>query len=158
MRTLLAYSLCFLTLAATAQDKRTLDSTDKVILTNIIRPAEQAAGGREPDWTALTEKIKDAYSPVQADRAVTKAQIYYYWNKDWPKFSKALVHFTDAYEDKEDGQLMNRNAKMILDHSADPADWKAAQAWIKHALDKEPTNATYQTTYDGLTAKWKSQP
>jgi hypothetical protein len=51
---------------------------------------------------------------------------------------------------------MNKNAKMVLQYSKDPEEWKAAAAWVKHAVDKEPGNADYKETYDGLTMKIKT--
>jgi len=39
---------------------------------------------------------------------------------------------------------MNKNARMVLDHSENPADWKAAQAWVKYASDKNPSNEEFK--------------
>lgn len=138
---------------ANAQDKKSLDSVDKVIINQIIIPAEQKAGNEAPQWTALGMQIKASYSDLQADRALTRAKIYYYYGKDWPQFSAALVHYTETYEDKEDLPLMNKNANFILQRSTNPDEWKTALAWVKHAVDKEPSNTAYQQTYQGLLAK-----
>src|SRR5258708_6561128 len=136
-----------------AQNKKSLDSVDKIIINQIITPAEQHDPGQEPQWTALTQQIKASYSDVQADRAITKGQIYFYYGKNWPKFCAALVHYTEAYEDKNDLALMNKNANFILDRSTDPKELATALGWIKHAVDKEPSNEKYKTIYDALAAK-----
>jgi hypothetical protein len=48
---------------------------------------------------------------------------------------------------------MNKNANFVLTYSSNPREWQAAQSWLKTAVDKEPGNSTYKTTYDSLTAK-----
>lgn len=153
MKKLLALSLLFTAGAIHAQDKKSLDSVDNVIIGTIIQPAEDAAGSAGPDWAGVQTKIRASYTDVQTDRAVTKAKIYFYWNRDWVKFSSALVHYTDAYENKDDLALMNKNAKMILDYSQDTSDYKAALHWIQHAVDKAPDNSEYKATCDALKAK-----
>jgi hypothetical protein len=157
MYKLLAFGLIFSTLSTQAQDKKALDSVDKVIINGIIKPAEQAANGQEPNWTAISQLVRASYTDVQTDRAITKSKIYYYYGKDWAQFSTAIVHYTDAYENKDDGELMNKNAKMILDHSQDPKECKAALAWIQRALDKAPDNSSYKATRDALNAKLVGQ-
>lgn len=52
---------------------------------------------------------------------------------------------------------MNLNAKMVLDHSDNPADLKAALSWAKYASDKNPSNEEYKGTYDALSAKLNSK-
>ncbi len=148
--------LCCLLLAATitnAQDKKTLDSVDNVIIKTLIQPALKQAGGSEPAWPAVSQQIRMTYTESQTDRALTKAQIYYYYSRNWTKFSTAIVHYTDTYEDKDDLNLMNKNAGFILQHSENPGEWQTAQGWIKHAVDAKPDNAAYKATYDALTAK-----
>jgi hypothetical protein len=153
MHKLLAFGLMTLTFTAKAQDKKALDSVDKVNMKTIINPAEESAGSGAPNWAVISQQVRASYTEIQTDRAVTKAKIYYYYAKDWAQFSTAIVHYTDAYEDKDDGALMNKNAKMILDHSPDPKEWKAALAWIQHVLDKAPDNQAYKATRDALNAK-----
>jgi hypothetical protein len=157
MYKLLTISLLFMTIAGRAQDKKALDSVDKVIMQTIINPAEEKTGGQAPDWTAIAQQAKASYSDVQTDRAVTKAKIYYYYGKDWAQFSTAIVHYTDTYENKDDGALMNKNADFILKRSQNPAEWKAALGWIQHVLDKAPDNQTYKATRDALNAKLVGQ-
>jgi hypothetical protein len=153
MHKLLALGLMMLSLSTHAQDKRALDSVDKVIMKTIINPAEESAGSEVPNWVAISQQVRTSFSDIQTDRAVTKAKIYYYYAKDWAQFSTAIVHYTDTYENKDDGVLMDKNAKMILDHSQDPKEWKAALGWIQHVLDKAPDNQTYKATRDALNAK-----
>ena len=141
-------------LRAQSPDAATVRYNDSLILANIIKPLVSSAAA--PDWDALATDVKAKYGESYIDRTVTKTKIYYYYGKDWPVFSKALVHYTVAYEDKEDLRLMNKNAKMVLQYSQDPEEWKAAVAWVKHAVDKEPDNAAYKETYDALTMKIKS--
>jgi hypothetical protein len=157
MYKLLILGLLTLTLSTHAQDKKALDSVDKIIMQTIINPAEEGAASEGPNWVAIGQQVRASYTEAQTDRAVTKAKIYYYYGKDWAQFSTAIVHYTDTYESKDDLPLMNKNAKMILDHSLNPADWKAAQSWAKHAADKNPSNAAYRATYDALTAKINGQ-
>jgi len=148
-------SILFLPIFLHAQDKKALDSIDKVVIAQIITPAEQQAArqNQPPAWDEMTKEITAKYSATEADRAVTKARIYFYYGKDWALFSAALVHYTTAYEDKEDLRLMNKNATYVLQHSTNPEEWKTARGWVKHAVDKEPSNATYKATYDALTEK-----
>jgi len=153
MNKLLALGLMTLTLSTHAQDKKTLDSVDKAIMQTIINPAEERAGSEGPNWVAISQQVRASYTEVQTDRAVTKSKIYYYYGKNWVQFSTAIVHYTDVYENKDDGALMNKNAKMILDHSQDPIQWKAALGWVQHVLDKAPDNQTYKATRDALNAK-----
>jgi hypothetical protein len=153
----LAIAILLAVTTANAQDKHSLDSVDDIIFRTIINPAEEAVNGQEPAWTAIQQQIRAGYTDVQTDRALTKARIYYYFGKDWLKFSAAIVHYTEAFENKEDLPLMNKNAKMILQHSQDPKEWKTALAWVQHAVDKEPGNLTYKTTADGLKAKINGQ-
>lgn len=142
--------------------KYAADSTgrrnDSVILENIIKPLViQANASQEmPDWQVLGQDISVKYGDSYVDRNVTKAKIYYYFGKDWPLFSRALVHYTEAYENKEDLKLMNKNAKMVLQYSQDQDELKTALVWVKHAVDKEPGNTTYKSTYDGLVVKIKA--
>lgn len=153
-------SLSILLLSATfaqAQDKHTLDSVDKLIIAQFITPAEEKSPDQEPAWGALRIRILASYSDTQADRAITKGQIYFYYGRDWAKFSTAIVHYTDAYENKDDARLMNKNADFILQHSQNPKEWKAAQGWVKHILDKDPSNTACKTTYDALTSKINGQ-
>jgi hypothetical protein len=157
MYKLLAFGLIFSTLSSRAQDKKALDSVDKVIISTIIKPAESAAGSVGPNWVAIGQQVRVSYSDEQTDRAITKAKIYYYYGKDWAQFSSAIVHYTDTYENKDDGELMNKNAKMILDHSQDPKEWKVALGWIQRALDKAPDNSSYKATRDALNAKLVGQ-
>ena len=140
--------------AQSPEAARTVKHNDSLILANMIMPLVNS--GATPDWDALAGDVKAKYGDSYIDRTVTKAKIYYYFGKDWPVFSKSLVHYTEAYEDRGNLRLMNKNAKMVLQYSQDPEEWKAAVAWVKHAVDKEPGNADYKETYDGLTMKIKT--
>jgi hypothetical protein len=128
----------------------TKDSTAKA---DIIDPAEQAANGEAPDWNALTQTITQKYDAVTADRTITKAKIYFYYGKDWPAFCAAIVHYTNKYELANDYQLLNTNAAMILKNSDDKAQLTEALRWAKAALDSDPNNDRYKSTYNSLTAK-----
>jgi len=146
-----------LTVSSVHAQKADPNTTDSIILAQIINPAEEQATsqGKAPNWDLITAAVKVKYDETATDRAVTKAEIYYYYGKDWGKFSTAIVHFTEAYEDKSDYKLMNKNAKFILRYSTNPEEWKTAQTWVKTAMDKEPANAAYKETYDNLAAKLK---
>jgi len=142
-----------------AQADHKLDSqtvaNDKVIMHEILSPALKTAHeqNQTPDWNILHTTIATRFDNTYADRNITKAKIYYFYGHDWPQFSTALVQYTQQYEWRDSLPLMDKNAKMILDHSQNPADWKAAQSWAKYASDKNPSNDTYRATYDALTAK-----
>jgi hypothetical protein len=147
---------CFVAFSvATAQADHKLDDqtlqTDKTIMADIIRPALGA--GQEPDWKILRTTIVAKYGDTYADRNVTKARIFYFYGKDWAQFSTALVQYTQNYEFRDSLSLMNKNAKMVLEHSDNPADWKAAQGWVKYAADKNPSNEEYKATLEALGAK-----
>lgn len=147
--------LIFIAVRGTGQDKAALNRVDSTIIAQVIKPAEQEAqmNKTEIDWEGLRKKISEKYSSTEADRSVTKAEIYYYYYRDWPKFSTAIVHYTEAYEDKDDSKLMNKNAQFILQHSDNKDEWKTALTWIQHALEKDPSNETYKTTQDALKKK-----
>lgn len=130
-----------------------IKTKDADIKTNIIDPAVRDAGGQAPDWTALTETITKKYDATTADRTVTKGKIFFSYYKDWPTFCAAIVHFTDNYELANDFPLLNKNAQMILKNSSDPAQLKAAQKWAKLAMDGDPNNAGYKSTYTQLSDK-----
>lgn len=138
-------------------EELTAARNDSIIITDIINPTSNDAlgKGQTPDWEAMRSQIALKYDGTYADRTITKARIYFYYGKDWPLFSTAIVHYTEAYEDKDDLRLMNKNAKYILRYSQEPAEWKKAQSWVKHAVDKEPSNSTYKETYDALEMKIK---
>lgn len=142
-------------LKAQSPDAMTVRQNDSLILANMIMPVVNS--GATPDWDVLAGDVKAKYGDSYVDRTVTKAKIYYYYGKDWSVFSKALVHYTEAFEDKDNFKLMNKNAKMVLQYSKDPEEWKAAAVWVKRAVDKEPGNAGYKETYDALTTKIMGQ-
>ncbi|HWB94249.1 MAG TPA: hypothetical protein VG605_20485 [Puia sp.] len=150
---------CLAITFANAQADHKLDSqtvaNDKAIMHEILNPALQNARSQnqEPDWKALAATISGQFNSSYADRNITKAKIYYFYGRDWSQFSTALVQYTQNYEYRDSLSLMNKNAKMILDHSQNPADWKAAQSWAKYASDKNPSNDAYRATYDALTDK-----
>jgi hypothetical protein len=149
--------------AATAQADHKLDDqtiqTDKTIRAQIIKPFIAAADqqNQAPDWKMLRTTIVAQYGDTYADRTITKARLIYYYGKDWPQFSSALVQYTNNYEYRDSVSLMNMNAKMVLDHSSNPADLKAALSWAKYASDKNPSNEEYKATFDSLTAKINGQ-
>jgi hypothetical protein len=149
--------------AATAQADHRLDAktvrNDSVILQSIIMPAIQTSGQQSqvPDWKALRATIVGRYDDSYGDRNVTKAKIYYFYATDWAQFSTAIVEYTQKYEFKDSLSLMNMNAKMILQHSESPAEWKAAQSWAKYASDRNPSNDDYKATYEALSTKLKGQ-
>jgi len=126
---------------------------DVDIKSNIIDPAEQAANGEAPDWEALTKTITQKYDAVTADRTITKAKIYFYYDKDWPLFCAGIVHYSDNWELANDYSLLNKNAKMILENSTDPAQLKEAQKWAKMAMDGDANNGDYKTTYQQISDK-----
>lgn len=155
---------CFLAITLVhAQADHKLDSQtvakDEIIRQEVLRPTLKTAReqNQDPDWNILHTTIASRFDASYADRNVTKAKIFYYYGRDWARFSTALVQYTQNYEWRDSLSLMNLNAKMILDNSNNPADWKAAQAWAKYASDKNPSNDTYRATYEALRAKVNGQ-
>ena len=152
---------CFFAFSvATAQIDHRLDNktlqNDSIILQTIVLPSIQGAT-QELNWKVLRTMIVTRYDDSYGDRNVTKAKIYYFYNNDWAQFSTAIVQYTQNYEYKDSLSLMNKNAKMILQHSDNPADLKAALSWAKYASDKNPSNEEYKATYDALSAKLNSK-
>ena len=155
---------CFLTVTLVhAQADHKLDAqvvaNDKIISHEIVQPAIQNARSqnREPDWNILRTTITTRFDATYADRNITKARIFFYYGRDWAQFSTALVQYTQTYEWRDSLSLMDKNANMILDHSQNPSELKAAQSWAKYAADKNPSNDTYRATYDALTARIAGQ-
>ena len=109
--------------------------------------------GEAPDWSTLSQTITKQYDEVTADRTLTKAKIYFYYNKDWSKFCAGIVHYTNSYELANDFALLNLNAEMLLRYSESQSDFKQAMRWTKAALDSDPENVKFKTTCDGLKAK-----
>jgi len=151
------------TLNASAQADHKLDAqtlvNDKTISREIIKPALDNARSQdgEPDWKVLRTAIATRFDTTYANRNVTKARIFFFYGRDWARFSTALVQYTNSYEWRDSLPLMNSNARMVLDHSTNPTDWKAAQSWAKYPSDKNPSNDQYKATYDALTAKISGQ-
>jgi hypothetical protein len=158
---LLGYS--FSVLVAHAQIDHRLSPevlhNDSIVMSQVIRPFLKSAAQSTglPDWKMLRTSIATRFDDTYADRNVTRARIYYYYNRDWSQFCKAIVQYTQAYEYRDSLSLMNMNAKMILDHSTDPDDWKAAHSWAKYASEKDPANSNYKTTCDALAARINGQ-
>src|SRR5947209_5726932 len=92
---------------------------DSIAIHSIILPAEKAAGAEAPDWAAITRTVTKQYDAVTADRTVTKAKIYFYYNKDWGQFCAGIVNYTNHYELADDYKLLNLNAGMIAQYSTD---------------------------------------
>ena len=132
----------------------TIRYNDSVILAEMILPL--ADKSETPDWDTFAADVKAKFGEGYVDRNVTKGKIYYYYSRDWNAFSKALVRYTEKYEDKNDAKLMNKNAKMVAQHSQDPEDCKVALAWLKRGMEKEPDNTDYKQTYNALMEKTKS--
>lgn len=126
---------------------------DAQIKTELIDPAEKAASPGDPDWEAIRKTVAAKYDAVTADRAVTKAKIYYYYGKDKAVFCTNIVHYTNNFELANDYPLLNLNAGMILASDTNPAELKEALRWAKVAADSDPNNAKYQATYTALKAK-----
>jgi hypothetical protein len=158
MSKLFSLALIFSIASARAQDKKMLDSLDRVIIAHFIVPAEQKAGTQEPEWHALRDQIRSAYLDVHADRAIAKAKIsYYYRHQAWSRFSTAIAYYTRTYVDKEDLKQIGKNVNYILEYSTDLEELKTALTWISHAMIREPTNPTYKATFEALSAKVNTQ-
>ena len=97
-----------------AQEKE-LKIKDSTIIVDMINPVTSATPeGEDPAWDDVSKAVTAKYDAPSADRAVTKAKIYYYYGKNYPAFATAIVHFTVAYEDKENFKLMNKNGSSLV--------------------------------------------
>lgn len=130
-----------------------IKTKDSLINVQIIKPARQAAAPGDPDWDAIQKTITAKYDGTTADRTITKAKIYFYYNKDWPKFCTGIVHYTDNWELANDYPLLNLNAGMLLQWDTNPTELKEALRWAKAAANSDPNNEKFKTTYDALSAK-----
>jgi hypothetical protein len=112
--------------ALKAQTKDEKNALDKKVIAEVIKSAQEQASqnNQQPDWDSLRKVITGKYNATEADRAITKAKIYASYGRDWPTFTAAIVHYTDAYEDKDDLVLMNKNANFILQQSNSKVKWK----------------------------------
>jgi hypothetical protein len=141
-------------------DQQKAKETDRIVEMEIIRPALRQAAEKNtvPAWDAIFSVIAEKYDRTVADRNVTRQQIFNYYGKDWPAFAKALVRYTEKYEDKNDIKLMHKNAESVLNASDDIGELKIALSWIKDAVEKEPEEyVAYRKTYDALTKKIEGQ-
>lgn len=126
---------------------------DSIIKADIIDPAIHEAQGEAPDWSGLTAEITQKYDAIYADRNIMRNQIFFYFGKDWFAFNGALVKYTEKYEPKDNLNLLNKNARMVLKYSNDKKELTVALGWSKHTVDIEPANADYKKTFEALTAK-----
>jgi hypothetical protein len=135
-------------------DKETLKK-DSVVMKDIFEPLVTDAVNNEetPDWAGLKSTLTTKYDAAFAERFTCKAKIYYYYDRDWPEFSAALVYYTNTYEDHNNAKLLNKNANMILKFSTDAKQLQEALGWSKQAVAKEPSNADYKQTYAALNSK-----
>jgi hypothetical protein len=129
------------------------DANDKLIKETIIDKMVNAAGGKLPDWKAITNTVAEKYDAVTADRTVTRAKLFFYYSKDWKAFATAIVNYTEKYEDKSNLETINTNAGFVLEHSDDKAELAIALTWAKVLVEKEPDNSDYQSTYKRLQEK-----
>jgi lysophospholipase L1-like esterase len=141
--------LSFLVLSSEAETGS--KKIDSVIFETIIQRALSTS--TPPDWAMLATTVSTRYSVDYVDRNITRGKIYYYFGRDWALFCAAIVHYTEAYENKNDASLMHENADFILIYSTDPKEWKTAQGWVKHVLDLDPANQECRMTYKNLSAK-----
>jgi len=138
---------------AVTEHDPSVKARDASVKTDIIDPAEQAINGDAPDWAALTQTITKKYDATTADRTITKAKIYFYFNKDWSVFCQGIINYTNKYELANDYKLLDFNANYILKYSDDKKELETALAWSKHTLDKDPQNDAYKKTFAALNDK-----
>jgi hypothetical protein len=117
------------------------DITDRMITKENIDDYSQIS------WPACRDSITKKYNATIADRVITRAQLYRDYGKDWPAFCSALIHYTDTYEDRKDLNLLDKNARMILENSNDKDCLQAVLRWSRQTLVAEPANAAYRSTY-----------
>lgn len=141
-------------------DQQKAKETDRIVEIELIRPALRLAAEKNtsPPWDAIFNAIAERYDRTVADRNVTRQQVFNYYGKDWTAFAKALVRYTEKYEDKNDIKLMHKNAESVLNASDDIGELKIALSWIKDAVEKEPEEyIAYRKTYDALMKKIEGQ-
>src|SRR5258706_14573793 len=103
----------FLSVLITGRAQTTLNAAgikekDSTIMADLVMPALQAAlsDQTEPDWAELTQNIKSEFDDYFAERMIIKGKIYYYYERNWPEFTKSIVQFTEKYENKDNLKLM----------------------------------------------------
>lgn len=133
---------------------------DSTITATILDSGISAARKRRelPDWVALKQVVTENYDSIYAERTVSKAiAYYYYYARDWAKFSTAFIYFESNFVTLDNPDHLSSNAHLILLHSKNPAEWRIALAWVTQALKKDKYNDAYQQVYDGLMKKLNSQ-
>jgi hypothetical protein len=141
--------------AQTGNNKQETRIQDSVLMKDVFEPlvVDAVNNDETPDWEVLKTKVSAGHDAAFTERFICKAKIFYFYGRDWSEFNAALIHYTETYEDKNDARLMNKNARMILDHSADRKQLEVALSWSKQAVVKEPANADYKKTQDALAEK-----
>jgi hypothetical protein len=132
---------------------------DSIITYKIVDSCIHIARGKriQPDWAAIKELVRDRYDSIYADRTVTKAEIYYYYNHDWAKCATAYTHFVNNYESLNRAGTMNNETNFVLRHSNNPEEWKIALRWINHAIELVPNEPDFRETRDKLLKKINGQ-
>ncbi len=124
---------------------------DKVlILTDIMPVLKKLKPGNAPDWNALKANLSQKYDPLSGPRAVAKAKVIFYYGKDGEAYCKALIYYTNIYDDHSDMGLLNKNACDILKYSTDTVDLKSALYWSKKTVKSDSINVVYQGTLKRL--------
>lgn len=135
-----------------------LKRKDSLIAADIINPAVRQAisDGEEPDWNGLFQQVSKLYDDVYADRTITRAEIYYYYQRNWPAFAAAITNYTEKFEDKTNAAIMNTNANFILKYSENKSEIEKAIEWIKLAVAADDKNQVYKDTFRALEKKRES--
>jgi|GEM_PF-93222 len=138
------------TVYAQQDDQKTIKEKAKVILDEMVQPA--ISQQQAPDWNSLHKSIGEKYNRYYADRLVTVGKLYYYFNRDWPEFTRNITLFTEKYVPDSSSKDLNANASYVAQYSSDKSELKKAYSWIKKAVRNDPENKEYKKTFEQLQA------
>lgn len=110
-----------------------------------------------PDWTKITQTIRDKYNSNYADRIVLWGKIQWLeYKKDWQEYSKNVMLKIEKYgpyckyypyEAMWHVELWNFSAWEIFKRSNDTVDLKKALEWSKKVIDEEPKSSKFYPLY-----------
>lgn len=147
-----------LTIKAFAQTRAEI-RIDSLATADIINPAIQKASQAqaEPNWSLITKDVTTKFGAVTADRTVTRAQIFLYYGKNWPKFTAAITNYTEKFEDQKNPAVLDKNANFILQRSNNPDEVRTAMTWAKKAIALDSSNEAYANTLKALEARFRKE-
>lgn len=126
--------------AAIGQKGFSENVVDGIITKEDINPKlPSSKSGSEPNWDQIIASVKQKYGDVFADRAVLKAKIRWYYDKDKQQFIKLAIQRVEKYPSDTitwlyDGALLNNYAWEIFLYSTDKVQLGKAIEWMEGAV------------------------